>query len=130
MRPLERSAFDVLDESEEEVYHAKQPSTKSSVEREGASACTHADLDSPDGPSRSERLRLNRRGRSRLRLGLSEDRFAKLVGRAERELLEADDSCETASSARDLTLENAASMLFLASLCVSELIRASGRVGG
>ena len=74
---MERSALDVLDESDDDVYHAKQPSTKRSVERDGASACVH-DLEAAR-PSRSERLQVNRRGRSRLCLG---SRLEEAIGRA------------------------------------------------
>jgi hypothetical protein len=69
---LERSAFDVLDESDDEVYHARQPSTKSKVEREGPTASHDCERASAASFSRSE-ARMKSRGRSKLRLGLAEE---------------------------------------------------------
>lgn len=118
MRGLESRALEVLEEREEEVYQARQPKTKIQVEREGAAPAFSHDSDRLWWLAvvvvvwvwRSDRLRANRRGRSKLRLGLlvcHDDAVASGSEELDDEV-EKDEREETASNARDLTLESAA----------------------
>ena len=117
MRGLESRALEVLEEREEEVYQARQPKTKIKVEREGAAPAFSHDSDRLWWLAvvvvwvwRSDRLRANRRGRSKLRLGLlvcHDDAVASGSEELDDEV-EKDEREETASNARDLTLESAA----------------------
>lgn len=108
IRGLERRALDVFEDRDEEVYHTRQPRTKSRVDFDGAAPAFSHDIDRAwllvASPPRSERLRLKSRGRSKLRLGLSVDRH-DVVGR---EVWDLEEKEETASNARDRTLESAA----------------------
>lgn len=63
---MESSALEVLDDSEEEVYHARQPRTKRAVEADAV-----LDLNLVwEAASEFERLFVNSRGLSMLRLSL------------------------------------------------------------
>ena len=124
MRGLESRDLEVLEEREEEVYQARQPKTKIKVEREGAAPAFSHDSDRLWWLAvvvvvvvvvvvwvwRLDRLRANRRGRSKLRLGLlgcHDDAVASGSEELDDEV-EKDEREETASNARDLTLESAA----------------------
>lgn len=110
----------MLEESEEEVYHARQPRMKISVERDGAldDCCSHDLLRECDcvpsvsfeEEAKSDRFRVNKRERSKLRFGLPVDEEChddKDVGSVDAEE-EEEENCDTASMARDRTLDRAA----------------------
>ena len=102
--PLERRALEVFEESDDEVYQARHPRMKNSVERDGAVSCHDFDRTWLLSEGRSDRLRENSFGRSNDRFGFS------LHDDVGREVLD-EENWETASMARDLTLDSAAFMV-------------------
>lgn len=108
----------MLDDSEDDVYQAKQPRMNRTVDRDGfvnalVVIVVAVALDCHSSACLSARGRAKSRGRSKLRFDLvrSEERHADVVGSDVWDEEEAEENWDTASRARDRTLDKAAFMV-------------------